>query len=248
MAMIWMIVTTVVAVFALLQLYQTARAWRRKSLGTAIRNAIVFAVVVAILIGIQCRDDISAWWHSSAESKALARMEDHGAKVFRDDANVAEPSYWEIECPSRSVFLAILPDLTNLERPIRLSISGTKVLDDDLEKLFDSKPESVASLQVCKTQLTDRGLKHIVRLPGLVSLDLGGLAGVTDSGIHDLIPLKDTLTDLNLAGTGVTENCAGDLERLKLQVLRVSEGVFPPEVVERLSAKEVPKTAEAACF
>lgn len=86
----------------------------------------------------------------------------------------------------------------------RISLNGTKVKDEDLQKLVGLK--SLRSLSLYRTEITDAALIHVVAIPNLEELELS-YTRVSDQGLPRLLGMP-RLTKLYLYGTNatVTEN------------------------------------------
>ena len=89
-----------------------------------------------------------------------------------------------------------------------IDVKGRNVVDlkfgpDTTDQTLRDWPgmDSVTTISLANTQVTDAGLKFLMKFPSLISLDLNRTT-ITNSGLDDLQKLK--LTHLNLAYTQVT--------------------------------------------
>lgn len=101
-----------------------------------------------------------------------------------------------------------LKSLSNLPLAI-LNIGQNTVTDKGLKYL----PPTLISLSLENTQVTDSGLKQLQRLKNLRQLNLRSNEQITDKGSDNLIPLAN-LFDLDLEGTGISDNCIAKLAKI----------------------------------
>ncbi len=102
-----------------------------------------------------------------------------------------------------------LKGLSNLSNLIILNIGQNSITDAGLQYL----PPNLISLNLENTQVTDRGLKQLQNLKSLQQLILKSNQQIADKSIDALVPLK-TLFDLDLEGTGITDDCFPKLQKM----------------------------------
>ncbi len=83
-----------------------------------------------------------------------------------------------------------------------LSLRGSSVTDRELEQCVKQLPD-LRRLELCKTRITDGGLKKLKALAGLVYLYVGD-SKITDAGLNHLKDLAG-LQQLKIFGTQVTD-------------------------------------------
>ena len=116
-----------------------------------------------------------------------------------------DSSAGDSEPPTIASGLALLKGLNSV---LSLHLGGTDVTDDGLSHL--SELTTLKRLHLEKTKLSDAGLAHLAMLENLSYLNLYG-TGVTDAGLEHLVGLKN-LKNLYLWQTKVT---AGGVEKLQ---------------------------------
>lgn len=93
-----------------------------------------------------------------------------------------------------SIQIRELGGVVNFHRPIpfgtkklafveRVILSHTKATDETLEKLVEMT--EMTKLHLCEVPITDKGLKHIAKLPNLQYLDLM-YTNITTDGLNEL--------------------------------------------------------------
>jgi Ran GTPase-activating protein (RanGAP) involved in mRNA processing and transport len=86
-----------------------------------------------------------------------------------------------------------------------LQMANPDVTDQTLEQL--RKMDRLQELDLSNTQVTDAGLKILRNLPALRSLRLKNTR-ITDPGFHEFLAGKDSLMQLDLRGTAVSQETA----------------------------------------
>ena len=133
--------------------------------------------------------------------------------------------------PTTDTQLDQLRSVPGLER---LDLAGTHVSDAGVERLTNFA--ALQDLSLARTSITDASLKPIgsVRLR---VLDLSNTK-ITDVGVKHLARrygTGDSLTDLNLAGTSITDSCVSSLASMpRLVRLVVTETKLSEEAVKQL--------------
>ncbi|KAG7015628.1 F-box protein [Cucurbita argyrosperma subsp. argyrosperma] len=99
----------------------------------------------------------------------------------------------------------------SLGRKESLSFAGWKMDDDSTARLI-RHAYSLRDLDISRSrwgsQITDHGLHQISLancIPNLTSISLWGMAGITDKGVVQLISRANSLQNLNVGGTFVTD-------------------------------------------
>jgi hypothetical protein len=82
-----------------------------------------------------------------------------------------------------------------------LTLSGTKVNDDDLRKL--ARLHTIETLHLADTDVTDDGIQWLIKLPRLKTLSLRGTV-LTDVGLRTLA-VRSSLEELDIVNTNATE-------------------------------------------
>ena len=102
-----------------------------------------------------------------------------------------------------------LPDIAELDGCIILELSRSRVTNRTLRHL--RRLSRLRMLDLSETAIDDNGLTYIAELHSLQFFDLG-MTSITDAGIEKLSSLKN-LSDLGIRGTHVTDE---GVEKLKL--------------------------------
>ena len=90
-----------------------------------------------------------------------------------------------------------------------LHLEGTQITDEGLKDVV--KLRGLGFLDLDNTQITDAGLKEVVNLKQLAGLVLGGTK-ITDAGLEEVAKMQQ-LTYLNLSDTQVTKAGVAELQK-----------------------------------
>lgn len=149
---------------------------------------------------------------SDIDDAAIARLA-AGTKLELLDA---------VDCDQLSG--AALASIGSMRSLRNLRLSGPAVNDESIRSLAGLSDLAAVLLQ--QTELTDRGIEVLAKLPKLRELNLFGSQGVNDAALVVLTELP-ALEKLRLRGTGVTGDAAAALSRLiKVTELDLSETAF----------------------
>lgn len=146
---------------------------------------------------------VSAPQASAAQEKApqgaeaIAKLRAGGAIVQIDDGEAVSVGFRKDVDPA-----PLLPLLRELPRLNFVQFAGSKVTDDALALLVPLAGR-VDVVGLRDTAITDQGLAHLEKMPGIKGLNLSGTK-VTDAGLQYLKPMS-RLTKLNVKNTAVTE-------------------------------------------
>ncbi len=158
------------------------RCYNQRSLGTAKVPVVMFALSVALFA------------FSISASLIHARLISLGAPYerFVGHHRFVDLTHWNRDYSA----------ISNLTDIASLKMGDPRVTDETLENL--SKLNNLMDLDLSNTHITDEGLRILAQLPNLRYLDLQGTQ-ITDDGFRDHLLYKESLTKINLIGTGVTD-------------------------------------------
>ncbi len=175
--------------------------------------------VMTLLCGLLLVAVVAAWifFRPSDHERALARLTEHGGKVWTDDKDPDKP-VTAIDLSFTQDTDAALKQVKSLPTVRTLDLDRSAVTDAGLANL--SGLAQLKELDLARTGISDAGLKQLTDLKGLRVLDLRETR-VTDDGLKAVVDLKD-LRWLGLAGTPVTDGRVNELRKKypKLQINR----------------------------
>ena len=128
------------------------------------------------------------------EDKVVAFVDEHGGTIVRDGNGRIEAVNLRKRGIADADVELFVELLASLESLTSLNLRSTKVTDAGLKHLASLK--NLTSLDLSGTKVTDAGLEHLAALKNLNSLDLSGTT-VADAGLEHLAALKN-LTLLQL--------------------------------------------------
>ena len=203
---------------------------------------VVASVVFLVLLTAVCVQWVRVKQASIAEQEAALRsMHMLGAEAVWDWGNVVSVSLNDGDHSADDDAILSLAPLTALQH---LSLFESAITDNGLGKLSGLRLDRLAYLNVLRTNVTDDGLKYLLRFPNLRHFAVSGKK-ITDNGVRillrhpaiDSLDLPDTaVTDqglqcickknirvLSLAGTAISDKGISSLARMQsLEELNVS--------------------------
>lgn len=117
-----------------------------------------------------------------------------------------------------------------------LTLFGTPVSDRSIKYILAFK--NLRKLDIGDTEITDEGLKKLVKAQNLVNLNLEHSTKITDDGIIEITKLRN-LNNLNLSYTKATRKTMGYIANLKgIRKLRLRGIKLDPEDLRNLQNKK----------
>lgn len=123
------------------------------------------------------------------------------------------PSVLLVGCADQADFLKTFEAGWTRDAQKRLIVSCERTVKTDEMLEYLANVPNVQSVVLNDTNVTDDGLRHLSKVPGVELLSIGIGRGVTDAGIEHLAAMKD-LKDLALVGTRVTDSGIEKLDKI----------------------------------
>lgn len=137
--------------------------------------------------------------------------------------------------------LAVFPDLHTLE------MGGSCVVDEDIRSL--STLHNLREILICNAEITDAGVKHLVKLPKLRELHLRRCSQLTDKVLGH-IQQCEQLEGLDLEKAQITDSnlarlrSLARLRRLRLVATQITDkGALELSTLPKLEALDLTRTA-----
>ena len=162
------------------------------------------AVLILLMSVFQGPDQTVEQTTSESEQEAIAILEAFGGNLFQEDSGRVH-----VKMPAKTADDDL--HLLNRIRYLRsLELSGTKVTNNGLDALVPH--ETLETLALANTAVTDVGMQSIGKLKNLKVLDLSGCK-ISDNAIPALLELQ-SLDHLVLNETDITDTGCNEIAKI----------------------------------